>query len=419
MIGYALLMPGFCNFFNYEPNYDGNSLMLDKHSNLGEAFMAFQEKFNAGSSNPVQFVMKTRQLGKAPDNDAPLLLQIDLNTLTLDTNDDEATAGNKTPVVLTEAYRTASCRFVEQAITRTKGKPFAVDADAVDSIWWDKHAGKCSKTPMASQRISEDGTKEVMQFAISIGSMSTEASDMTNFFWHHFEDATEEKFVVDGMEHSLVGRHYTPLAFTMSLDERMGQARPYILLASIILIAMLLGFTFKSIGVSLKILFTVVVPIVAAFGLCFGVFQSGWIPFLGHKDGGFFWAWTYSAIPFLLGLAVDYDVVFLARVYEHRMQGYDNISAVKMAIAEACHMIELAGTLMCLAFLPLAMSEVDMLRQCGLLYLLGAAIDTYMVRVLIAPTVMALGGWLNYWPGAVPAETKSWDPYEKATEEKS
>lgn len=52
---------------------------------------------------------------------------------------------------------------------------------------------------------------------------------------------------------------------------------------------------------------------------------------------------VYSTSGFLFALAMDYDLFLFARVYERRMQGFDNASAVRMALEETGPLISLAG----------------------------------------------------------------------------
>lgn len=52
---------------------------------------------------------------------------------------------------------------------------------------------------------------------------------------------------------------------------------------------------------------------------------------------------VYSTSGFLFALAMDYDLFLFARVYERRMQGYDNASAVRIALEETGPLISLAG----------------------------------------------------------------------------
>lgn len=40
---------------------------------------------------------------------------------------------------------------------------------------------------------------------------------------------------------------------------------------------------------------------------------------------------------------MDYDLFLFARVYERRLQGFDNASAVRMALEETGPLISLAG----------------------------------------------------------------------------
>ncbi len=59
--------------------------------------------------------------------------------------------------------------------------------------------------------------------------------------------------------------------------------------------------------------------------------------------GGLKWTMVYSTSGFLFALAMDYDLFLFARVYERRMQGYDNASAVRIALEETGPLISLAG----------------------------------------------------------------------------
>ena len=52
---------------------------------------------------------------------------------------------------------------------------------------------------------------------------------------------------------------------------------------------------------------------------------------------------VYSTSGFLFALAMDYDLFLFARVYERRLQGFDNASAVRMALEETGPLISLAG----------------------------------------------------------------------------
>jgi len=52
--------------------------------------------------------------------------------------------------------------------------------------------------------------------------------------------------------------------------------------------------------------------------------------------------------------------------------------------------------------------------QLGGLYCFGVAIDTYVVRVWLAPSVLCIYEAVNYWPGNMPAATKNYEDYVAA-----
>ena len=67
-----------------------------------------------------------------------------------------------------------------------------------------------------------------------------------------------------------------------------------------------------------------------------------YLPYL-RTPGGLKWTMVYSTSGFLFALAMDYDLFLFARVYERRLQGFDNASAVRMALEETGPLISLAG----------------------------------------------------------------------------
>merc|ERR1719203_40400 len=179
-------------------------------------------------------------------------------------------------------------------------------------------------------------------------------------------------------------------------------------------ICCLVGFVFKSLFLGLKLVVTVVVPVLAGYGLLTSVFQMGYGKPLGfqHYPDGVLYIQPFITFGFLMGLAIDYDIFLFSRVYERRMAGYDNRSAVKLALSDTGPTISVAGILMALSFVFLMTSDIPMIQQNGFLYFMGIMFDTFVIRTLVAPAALCYWPAANYWPGKVPAETKSfkgWD----------
>jgi len=179
----------------------------------------------------------------------------------------------------------------------------------------------------------------------------------------------------------------------------------------VIAICAIVSILFSSLGIGLKLVLTVMLPIAAEYGLLVGAYQDGWLRcFNIEPTNGVIWNLFYQTLGFLFGLAVDYDMFLFARVYERRHQGYDNESAVRLAVAETGSVITIAGSIMAVSFLFLIMSNTYAVSQVGFLYFFGVIIDTYVIRTILAPAALCVSETLNYWPSKVPPATKSWWP---------
>merc|ERR1719238_1053670 len=100
----------------------------------------------------------------------------------------------------------------------------------------------------------------------------------------------------------------------------------------------------------------------------------------------------------LIGLALDYDIFLFARVLELRQEGYDNRSAVVLALARTGPVISAAGTIMALAFLVSAMSNFAVAFQWGFIMVVGVLMDTFVIRPCLVPCALCMIPELNYWP---------------------
>ena len=57
---------------------------------------------------------------------------------------------------------------------------------------------------------------------------------------------------------------------------------------------------------------------------------------------------------------------------------------------------------MALAFCGLLLENIVSSNQMGFVMTLGVLTDTFVIRPLLVPSILSLGGRLNFWPTKVP-----------------
>jgi uncharacterized membrane protein YdfJ with MMPL/SSD domain len=106
----------------------------------------------------------------------------------------------------------------------------------------------------------------------------------------------------------------------------------------------------------------------------------------------------------ILGLALDYDVFLISRIAEFREQGFRNSAAVIRGLYATGPIITAAGVIMALSFGALLTLKSDASHAVGWLLVTSILIDTFIVRSLIVPCVMAGADRIGWWPRQVPRD---------------
>eukprot|EP00930_Biecheleria_cincta_P039599 TRINITY_DN27201_c0_g1_i1.p1 TRINITY_DN27201_c0_g1~~TRINITY_DN27201_c0_g1_i1.p1 ORF type:complete len:829 (+),score=138.85 TRINITY_DN27201_c0_g1_i1:64-2550(+) len=323
--------------------------------------------------------------------------------------------GHSAGDALSQVLRAPTCELVQNMSQGTLNKKYGVGPHDISCAWWDPQKGACSSQMLdvgGYRYISEDKLKHRLMFHPHIDSLvGLEAQGLIRYFWEHLEPKASVK---DGTGATLLAvQVYTPIAEEMLLEMQYRYAAPWILGITVLSVCCFVAYVFSSYFVGIKMVFTVALPILAEYGFAVGVYQYGWLDWAGFPStGGLKWTMLYTTTGFLFALAMDYDLFLFARVYERRLQGFDNESAVRLAVQETGPLITLAGTLMVVAFAFVFLSSVPVIAQIGCLYCFGVAMDVYVVRVWLAPTALCLYPPMNYWPRKMPAATKSHADWE-------
>jgi putative drug exporter of the RND superfamily len=163
-------------------------------------------------------------------------------------------------------------------------------------------------------------------------------------------------------------------------------------IATVLVIALLVGLKFRSLGAPLLTLVTVGVA-----NLC--------------TDEALRWAQTYGGIsvpPFLkpmqvalvLGVGTDYCVFFLS-AYRHRARtGEPRVPAARAVAAEITPIVVVGGLILAAGLTSLEVARVAFFRDLGPALALTVLV-TLLVAITFVPSVIALLGRLLLWPGGL------------------
>lgn len=179
-------------------------------------------------------------------------------------------------------------------------------------------------------------------------------------------------------------------------------------LYTLLLIFVVLMFTFRSLVLSLKAIIMNVLSLGATYGVLVAVFQWGWgSSIFGFGDFGF----IQSFIPILLlgllfSLSTDYEVFLLSRVQEEYMNGNSNEESLSLGLEKTAPMISGAALIMVTVFGSFAFAGVLPMQQLGLGMAVAIAIDATIVRLIIVPSAMKLLGKWNWALSFKPKEVK-------------
>jgi RND superfamily putative drug exporter len=165
------------------------------------------------------------------------------------------------------------------------------------------------------------------------------------------------------------------------------------------LLALLLGF--RSVAVAVKAIVLNLLSVAAALGALVLVFQNGHGSALFGVPGGT--GAVFSSIPILVfaivfGLSMDYEVFLVARVLEARRSGLCDIEAIAEGVAKTGGLITSAAAIMLVVFAAFTFGDVLAIKMLGFTMAAAVLIDATLVRMVIGPALLRLGGDWNWWP---------------------
>jgi RND superfamily putative drug exporter len=178
------------------------------------------------------------------------------------------------------------------------------------------------------------------------------------------------------------------------LADKIASRLPIFIALVIGLSVLLLMAVFRSLWVPLVSAVFNVLSILAAYGVVVAVFQWGWGASLLGMEGD---VPIVSFVPLfmfaiLFGLSMDYNVFLQSRIREEYHRGLAPKESVIVGLSRVGRVILAAGAIMTAVFLGFASDPDVVVKTIGLGLASAILIDVLVVRMVVAPAVMALLG---------------------------
>ncbi|MGW3571234.1 MMPL family transporter [Streptomyces sp. NPDC000941] len=188
-------------------------------------------------------------------------------------------------------------------------------------------------------------------------------------------------------------------AMNIDISEAMSDALIPYLTVVIGLAVLLLMVVFRSVLVPVKAALGFLLSVGAAFGVLVAVFQWGWAADLvGIEQTGP----VMSLMPILIigivfGLAMDYEVFLLTRMREAYVHGASPCEAIVSGFRHSGRVVAAAAIIMISVFAGFIGMSSPTIQTMGVGLAAAVAFDAFVVRMAIAPAVLALLGHRAWW----------------------
>ena len=181
---------------------------------------------------------------------------------------------------------------------------------------------------------------------------------------------------------------------------------PLMIIIVVIAVYLLIGLLFKSAFLPARLLITVGLTLSFIYGATELVFVkmsflNNMFPSLASTEAVFFLVPILS-FSIIIGLGLDYDIFTVERVKEFAWKGHPNRESIQLALEKTGGLITGAGGVMVIALGGLMFSEIGVLNQFGFVLAFSVLLDTFVVRTLLVPAIMAISEKWNWWPSSPP-----------------
>ncbi len=169
----------------------------------------------------------------------------------------------------------------------------------------------------------------------------------------------------------------------------------------LLIIALLLAIMLRSLVAPWYLIVTVGLSYLASLGFAMIVFVH-----IGHQDGINF---ILPFLMFVFGMALgqDYNILVMSRIREEAHKEKSLSAAVTKAVGITGTTVTSAGLILAGTFTVLGIvGGNEQVQQIGFSIAFGILLDTFFVRTLLVPSIVALLGRWNWWPSKLYKEFK-------------
>jgi RND superfamily putative drug exporter len=197
------------------------------------------------------------------------------------------------------------------------------------------------------------------------------------------------------LNESGLGEHEAALAgqTAIAADTVQGIVDSSVLVGAVVLAlnVLLLAVFLRALLAPLYLVAASVLSVAATLGLTTYFFQD----YLGHSDLTYYV--PFAAGVLLVSLGSDYNVFVAGRIWQEADRRPLR-EAIAVAAPGASRAIGVAGLALALSFAMLALVPVDGFREFAFMMGVGVMLETFLVRPLLIPALVALFGEAGTWP---------------------
>jgi RND superfamily putative drug exporter len=186
-------------------------------------------------------------------------------------------------------------------------------------------------------------------------------------------------------------------AYTFDYQRATRNALRWVVLAASLASFIALLVVFRAPLIALKAVLLNLLVVAASIGAMVVVFQDGiGASALGHTSGSILPSVPLVVFTALFGISMDYEVFLLREVQAARQSGGGELDVVASGSARSAALITRAAALMVAVFVSFAFAELLPLSMIGFALVVAIVVDATMVRIVLAPALLAIGARWNW-----------------------